>query len=74
MSELRRLRDGGSFYNMSKCVSRRTVVMPKQQVRIESGKWFGVVKRAEEGLLAFNRNNWNMVLNTLDEKTVDEFE
>ena len=31
-------------------------------------------KRAEEGLLAFHRNNRNMVLNTLDKKTVDEFE
>lgn len=31
-------------------------------------------KRAEEGLLAFNGNNWHMALNTLDKKTVDEFE
>ena len=53
MSELRRLRDGGSFYNMSECVSRRTVVMPKQQVRMESGKWFGVVKELRKDCLHF---------------------
>lgn len=31
-------------------------------------------ERAEEGLLASHWNNWHMVLNTLDKKTVDEFE